>query len=96
MSSESRWTLVGGDPLLWRSWDPSEYVIYHAASGDTHLINPVTAEVLRQLERAERSPWEIAEAVAKRHDTEADDELVRQITSLLQHLDRIGLVEPVR
>ena len=82
-------------PLLWQSWDDNEYVVYSTASGDTHLINEVTAEVLRQLERSELDFSDLARNVATSLGTELDQQTETSIARLLVYLDQIGLVESV-
>jgi len=87
------WAVVD-PPLHWRSWDKREYVVYHSASGDTHLLNHVTAEVLRKLERSQMGSHELAGEVATALDCDLDEEFETYIERLLMHLDRIGLVIP--
>ena len=89
-----RWAISRESPLLWQSWDDDEYVVYSSASGDTHLINEVTAEVLRQLERSELAFSDLVHNVAQTLGTEPDEPTENHIARLLVYLDQIGLVEP--
>ncbi len=89
-----RWGISREAPLLWRSWDDDEYVVYSSASGDTHLINEVTAEVLRQLERSELAFSDLVHNVAQTLGTEPDEQIETHVARLLVYLDQIGLVEP--
>ena len=91
--SRGRWALTRQAPLIWQSWDDNEYVVYSSASGDTHLINEVTAEVLRQLERSELEFSELARNVAETLGTELNRETETYVARLLVYLDQIGLVE---
>lgn len=91
-----RWVISQGAPLLWRNWDDGEYVVYSTASGDTHLINEVTAEVLRQLERSELAFSDLVGKVAQALGIEGDGQFESHVARLLVHLDRIGLIEPSR
>ena len=88
-----RWGISREAPLLWRSWDDDEYVVYSSVSGDTHLINEVTAEVLRQLERSELAFSDLAHNVAKTLGAEPDEQIETHVARLLVYLDQIGLVE---
>jgi len=90
-----RWAITKDAPLLWRSWDDDEYVVYSTASGDTHLINEVTAEVLRQLERSELEFSVLIRNVAETLGSEPDRRLETHVGRLLVYLDEIGLVESV-
>ena len=89
-----RWGISREAPLLWRSWDDDEYVVYFSSSGDTHLINEVTAEVLRQLERSELAFPDLVHNVAETLGTKPDEPTENHIARLLVYLDQIGLVEP--
>ncbi len=89
-----RWGISRKAPLLWRSWDHDEHVVYSSASGDTHLINDVTAEVLRQLERSELAFSDLVHNVAQTLGTVPDQQIETDVARLLVHLDQIGLVEP--
>ena len=80
--------------MLWRSWDDDEYVVYSSTSGDTHLINEVTAEVLRQLERSEMGFSDLVLGVTNTLGAEPDEQAETQVAGLLAYLDQIGLVEP--
>ncbi|HXV75664.1 MAG TPA: HPr-rel-A system PqqD family peptide chaperone [Candidatus Polarisedimenticolaceae bacterium] len=86
---------MGRDGLVWRSWDPEQSIVYHCDSGDTHLVNSVTAEVLRVLERSPCTASRIARTIAPRLGVGPDEGLARQVRELLEHLDRVGLAEPV-
>ena len=90
-----RWVITRGAPLLWQSWDDDEFVVYSTASGDTHLINEVTAEVLCQLEFSEMDFSDLARNVANSLGTELDQQTETSVARLLVYLDQIGLVESV-
>ena len=88
-----RWVVTRGASLLWKSWDDNEYVVYSTASGDTHLINNVTAEVLRQLERSDLEFSDLARNVAQ--SLGLNPQIEAYVARLVVYLDQIGLVEPV-
>ena len=90
-----RWVVSKDAPLIWRSWDDGEYVVYSATTGDTHLLNEVTAEVLRQLERSDLEFSDLARKAAKSLGVELDPQLESHVAGLLSYLDQIGLVEAV-
>ena len=89
------WTLRPGVELSWQCWDPDEFLVYDSASGDTHLVNEVTREVLRQLGRAPQSTSQLGCLVAESLGLADDPELEQRLAQLVSHLDRIGLVERV-
>ena len=88
-----RWLATRDFPLIWRSWDVDEYIVYSTASGDTHLLNEVAAQVLRQLERSELSVSDLTRDLATSFDTEFDRQSETYVENLLEYLDQIGLVE---
>ena len=47
-ASPTRWKVHANSDLRWRSWQ-DDSVLYHGASGDTHLLDPVAAEALHFL-----------------------------------------------
>lgn len=88
-----RWALNQSASLSWKSFD-DEFIVFNATSGDTHLLNRVSAEALRCLEDSPATATQLARRVIERlglpesHDTE------RQIAELLFRFDDLGLVEP--
>lgn len=89
-----RWTAGRTHSLLWHSWDEDELLVYHSGSGDTHLLNAVAAEVLRQLERSPLEASELTPHVARALGHPPNSELRSYIDQLLDYLDSLGLVEP--
>ena len=83
-------------PLVWRSWGEGEYVVYHPDSGDTHLLNDVSAEVLWQLERGPAGFQGLTGQVAGVMGIAVDAQFETSIAKLLVYLDSVGLVEVQR
>jgi PqqD family protein of HPr-rel-A system len=88
------WKVVDVGRLRWRFWD-GESVVFHPASGDTHLLNPVAAEALHVLQQGPLDAGALARSVASRLDLEADGELAEKVGRLLDELGQLGLIEPV-
>jgi PqqD family protein of HPr-rel-A system len=93
LARNTRWRISGDTPLIWHHWDDDEYVVFSAASGDTHRINDVTAEVLRQLELSESEFADLARNVARSFGAEVDAQMESNVAKLVVYLDQIGLVE---
>jgi PqqD family protein of HPr-rel-A system len=89
------WRLARGCHLRWRSWEDDEFVVYHVESGDTHLLNSVSAEALRSLEQAPADADELTGRVSQRLEIEPTDTLKSQLRQLLAEFDQLGLIEPV-
>ena len=85
-------TVRPGARLVWRSWDADEFLVFDAVSGDTHLINRVTAEVLGALERSPLGQDEIGREVSRAIGADPAG-LEPTLGELLRYLDRVGLVE---
>lgn len=86
------WSVNRAHELLWRSWGPGEFVVYHRESGETHLLNAVTAFVLRTLRSEPLTCSELADRAADEFGPEFD-EPEKELETLLGHLDRLGLVD---
>ena len=83
-------------PLVWRSWGEDEYVVYHPDSGDTHLLNGVSAEVLWRLESGPAGFRDLTCQVAEIMGISVDHQFETSIAKLLVYLDSVGLVEVQR
>ena len=80
--------------LLTMSWEDG-VVVYHVDSGNTHLLNPVAGQVLKILAAAPADSTTIAHQLAREINVASDSELDYTISCLMNHLDSLGLVEPV-
>jgi len=90
----TRWKVPDRTRLCWRFWD-GEFVVFHANSCDTHLLNPLAAEVLRALTGAPASAPELARHLCSELGAELDPELEGRVSELLPQLEERGLIEPV-
>ena len=81
--------------LLWREWE-GENVVFNLNSGNTHLLNPATVDVLRLLEKETLGAEEISARLISEVGVSSDEEeVVKNVETLLMNLDNLGLVEPV-
>jgi PqqD family protein of HPr-rel-A system len=88
------WSVPEDSDLRWRSWD-GQFVAYHCASGDTHLLQPIAAAALRLLQRGPATSEALIRGVTTELHLEADPDLARQIQELLQRLSYLGLIDRV-
>ena len=88
------WRITGGCRLHWRAWG-EESIVYDAASGDTHLLDPLSAEVLKALERSSMATAQLAELLGARLESVPEGELSSHISALLPRLHDLGLIESV-
>ena len=85
--SFTRWHIVDPSALLARHWPgEDEHVVFNAASGDLHLLNPAAMAVLDRLSQGPASLDELSAAL--NIDVEA-------LSTHIQSLDRLGLIGPL-
>jgi PqqD family protein of HPr-rel-A system len=79
--------------LAWREWD-GEFLVYNAASGQTHHLNLLAGEVLRSLEAAPGSVGEVVCRLANLFEIAEDSPPLQMIDSLIRQFDELGLIAP--
>jgi PqqD family protein of HPr-rel-A system len=93
MTSSSRWRLTAPDELRWVQWE-DEWLLYDGGSGDTHLLQPLAAEVLQALQHAPTTVAALVEGFVRDGDEELHGRLSGYIDSLITTLARLGVIEP--
>lgn len=86
------WQIAAGQQLAAWGWE-DEFVVYNNLSGDTHLLDADSMDLLLQLQRA---PASIPDLVAAFSDgMEPDDvtALPDTVAMLLEQLNKLYLVE---
>ena len=92
---DTKWQIQQGCSLLYKFWD-YECAIFDVASGDTHLLDQLSAEALRCLEASPSSPMEIVRQVSHVFELEVDQKLIDHINSLIAKLHNLNLIEPIQ
>lgn len=78
-----------------KRWNEEEYVLFNAASGQTHFLNEYSAIVLRSLEAKPLSRSELTKCLmVECDDLVFDSDLEDYISTMLLDLDGLGLIEP--
>lgn len=95
MPSNPKWQIAAENELLFRSWD-DEFVVYNGATGDTHLLGLVAAQVMLKLQQTPADAVSLAEWVAPLQQIEPNDELVLFIEQILMDFDGLGMIEHTR
>jgi len=86
----SLWRVRDPSSLHWRQWDDG-LVVYHAPSGDTHLLDPTAGAALSLL-RAE--PSDLAGLVRRvTAQGGAAPGFEESLAGLLKELEELGVVE---
>ncbi len=91
-AEDRRWGLPEDVGLLWKSWD-EEVIVFNRASGQTHLLDALSAEVLRELEKHPRTVADLAALFADRYELDSQ-ELGDRLTGICRRFDELGLAEP--
>lgn len=71
-----------------------EVILYNIASGDTHLIDPFTYNVIKELGSVPRSIDEISRTISS-SDFEDRQSLLDYLNKVLVELHKIDIAEPV-
>ena len=94
MATGFAWQLTAPTELQWVQWG-DEWVLYHGATGDTHLLEPVAAEALQALRDAPATTEGLVAALAGDADEEVRRRLSTYIGSLFATLAKLGVIERV-
>jgi PqqD family protein of HPr-rel-A system len=89
-----KWRAISSEALHFRTWN-DETVVYNSLSGDTHLIDSATAQVLLLLRAGPADAEALAEALAPHFQDIQNADLPIQIEQLLASLDALALIERV-
>jgi len=87
------WRLSVASPLPLRVWD-GEVVVYNSRSGDTHLLDVLTGELLRAITAGPASVAVLRQTAAAFLEVADDEQLGRHVGQALAALDELGLIEP--
>jgi PqqD family protein of HPr-rel-A system len=93
MASLPSWQLTPPAELHWQQWG-DEYLLYHTASGDTHLLDPAGAQVLHVLKESPKTLADLLEDLGGCDDAGTIQRLSGYIEPLLAKLHRLGIIEP--
>lgn len=90
------WRLSSTAPLPMFNWD-GDYVVYNSLSGNTHILDIVTGEVLKAIAAGPARASALCGRVADFLELPADDRnLFNHVGEILDVLDELGLIEPAR
>lgn len=87
------WRLSVTSPLPLRVWD-GETVVFNPLSGDTHLLDILTGELLRALMTGPASVAALRQTAAEFLEVPDDEQLAQHVGQMLASLDELGLIEP--
>lgn len=90
--SDRRWQVCGPAALARVDWD-GEVAIYHRGSGDTHLLDPLAAELLRALESGPRSDADLVSLLSELVSPEPARPPQALVEDILGELKRLNIIE---
>src|SRR5262245_12790415 len=88
-----RWGLVPNSSLHWKIWD-DHCVVFNSASGQTHLLDPVPALLLRQIDDGCSDFVELISRTTELLEVDLTPEVRRALEQTLEQLDNLGFIEP--
>jgi PqqD family protein of HPr-rel-A system len=91
---ELDWHAPRSHLLLWATWE-SDYSVFDGATGDTHLLSELPAEMLRQLSKRPMSWPQLSATLAQLCEVEETRDWAGKVADILKDLADLELVEPV-
>ena len=88
------WRPLEGVGFLEKNWG-DDYLVWSELTGQTHLLDLLSATVLRLLQQAPTAANELAERVAQTLKLESDN-LLTVVEQTLADFERLGLAEQNR
>ena len=93
-AADTVWRLPAGAEVFWQNWD-DEVIVFNTASGQTHLLDALSAATLREIESRPGGINQLADRLAERFELDGAD-LSQRLTEVCARFDELGLVEPQR
>ena len=88
------WRAVPANELYFAQWG-DDVVLFHGASGLTHLVNVATVVLLREILADPRTFDAAAGALVTAQNAQPDEHFRSELAELVQRLEALGLVERV-
>ena len=85
------WHVPESGSLVWEEWE-SEYTVYDRATGETHLLSLLPAEIIRLLDQGPLSLEVLSREMASLCEVERTPEWDEQMRRVLQDLASLSLV----
>jgi PqqD family protein of HPr-rel-A system len=90
--ADATWRLPKGVSLLWQSWNEDEVIVFNRASGQTHLLDAFSADVLRQIEASPSTILELRRYFAIGFGLD-EEILSERLDAVCRRFDQLGLAE---
>jgi PqqD family protein of HPr-rel-A system len=87
------WSINSDCQLHWRHWE-EEYILFNAASSQTHYLNSLGADILHMLQKKPLTSEELNQKISEKYDFELNEDARGYIDGVLASMDELGLIEP--
>ena len=88
------WQGVAGTILAIRYWG-GDYVVYNPLSGNTHILDIATGELLKAIVNERMTTHDVCRCLAQFLEVPDGADVADSVGRILNHLDELGLIEPV-
>ncbi len=85
--------MVTPDALHWKIWD-DDCIVFNATTGQTHLLDPVLALLIRQIDAGCSNTEDLLKGTAKLLGVDLTDEFRGSLENMLRQLTDFNLIEP--
>jgi PqqD family protein of HPr-rel-A system len=92
---ESSWRIGCNATLHWKIWD-DQCLVFNSASGQTHLLDPIAALLVRQVYDHCSNSEQLFQETARLLDVNLTSDVRATFEGILQQLDALGLIETSR
>jgi PqqD family protein of HPr-rel-A system len=93
-ASAPRWRLLTASSLKFHAWPGEEFVlVFHSASGDTHLVDALSAEVLRRLQDGPLTEETLWRRLLEQTGFSVEEFPLDRLQPILTQLEQLSLVE---
>ena len=93
MERSEHWRISGSGKLSLREWD-GEYAVYNPLSGNTHILDVVSGNILIAIVEGDKSTRLLRTRVAGFLEVPNDERMAKHVAEVLAALDERGLIEP--
>ena len=91
--NELLWRVSPSTRLVWRQWG-DEFIVFNAASGQTHYLNALAARVLQYFQEQAATADELVDDIRSSIPQGGDLSILDQVRELLTRFDSLGLIAP--
>src|SRR5215831_2802435 len=92
LSEDAFWSIVSNCTLHWKMWE-DECVVFNSGSGQTHVLDPIAAILIREINEGRIGSEALMCRVAKLLDVDLTTDVRTTFQATLWYLDELSLIE---